>query len=292
MLLKYISTLFWMSVILFATGCFQDAPPGATRSRMVAFASERDGNWEIYRVNLDGSDLTRLTDHPASDRGPWWSEDGLRIRFRSDRSGDFEYFSVDLNGFDIQNYERVGSVSPEGTRRITSEISGGFPQLILHTEYEVDTLTNNMTEPRLSFADWSPDGRTILYLAGMNPGSQQIWSMDIAGRDIQALTAHDGTHNTAEFSPDGGRILFNSNRDGSMSTYIMDTDGRHTSRLLANHISAHASWVTDSLLLLDTESSPGVFDVHVVQDNGIGLVNLSRSGRDGWPSIQPYSPHK
>ncbi|MDX1748205.1 MAG: hypothetical protein R3324_19900, partial [Halobacteriales archaeon] len=51
------------------------------------FVSNRDGNNEIYRMNLDGSGLRRLTDHPADDRNPRPSPDGREVVFQSRRSG-------------------------------------------------------------------------------------------------------------------------------------------------------------------------------------------------------------
>jgi hypothetical protein len=39
----------------------------------IAFASDRDGNHEIYVMNADGSKQKRLTNNPARDRWPCWS---------------------------------------------------------------------------------------------------------------------------------------------------------------------------------------------------------------------------
>lgn len=47
----------------------------------IAFVSDRDGNPEIYVMNADGTDLTRLTDTPGAERDPVWSPDGQRIAF-------------------------------------------------------------------------------------------------------------------------------------------------------------------------------------------------------------------
>ena len=53
----------------------------------IAFASNRDGNFEIYVMNSDGENLRRLTNHPDWDMHPSWSPDG-RIAFRSNRDGE------------------------------------------------------------------------------------------------------------------------------------------------------------------------------------------------------------
>jgi hypothetical protein len=60
---------------------------GGTGGKQVAFMSQRDGNWEVYVVNLDGSDLQRLTRNPANDGLPTWSPDGRYLAFVSDRTG-------------------------------------------------------------------------------------------------------------------------------------------------------------------------------------------------------------
>jgi FHA domain/WD40-like Beta Propeller Repeat len=63
------------------------APRWSPNGGQIAFHSDRDGNWEIYVINVDGSWLRRVTMDPHTDIMPVWSPDGLRIAFRSDRSG-------------------------------------------------------------------------------------------------------------------------------------------------------------------------------------------------------------
>ncbi len=50
-------------------------------TRMLTFSSLRDGNLEIYAMNVDGSDAQRLTNHIAADHNADWSPDGTRIFF-------------------------------------------------------------------------------------------------------------------------------------------------------------------------------------------------------------------
>jgi TolB protein len=63
------------------------APAPAPNGEQVAFMSERSGNWDVYLINLDGSNLRRLTDDEARDGLPTWSPDGNAIAFVSDRGG-------------------------------------------------------------------------------------------------------------------------------------------------------------------------------------------------------------
>jgi Tol biopolymer transport system component len=63
------------------------APRWSPNGGQIVFHSDRDGNWEIYVINSDGSWLRRITRNPTTDVMPVWSPDGLRIGFRSDRGG-------------------------------------------------------------------------------------------------------------------------------------------------------------------------------------------------------------
>ena len=70
------------------------SPDGAT----VVFMSERAGNWEIYRVDIDGSNLIALTSDKSSDGLPTWSPDGSKIAFATNRDGQWSVFTMDTDG--------------------------------------------------------------------------------------------------------------------------------------------------------------------------------------------------
>ena len=65
---------------------------------MIAFSSNRDGNFEIYVMKADGSQQTRLTNNPAFENRPSWSPDGERIAFISDRDGNREIYFMKADG--------------------------------------------------------------------------------------------------------------------------------------------------------------------------------------------------
>jgi len=74
-----------------------DTAPAGFQAK-VAFMSGRDGNWEIYTVNVDGSALKRLTNNGAEDGLPTWSPDGKSIAFVSRRSGSWAIWAMNSDG--------------------------------------------------------------------------------------------------------------------------------------------------------------------------------------------------
>ena len=67
----------------------------------ILIETKRDGNWEIYRINADGSDLLRLTQQPAWDSSPVWVSGG-RIVFESQRDGSPDLYIMDGDGTHIR----------------------------------------------------------------------------------------------------------------------------------------------------------------------------------------------
>ena len=75
-----------------------DATPSVSPSGdKIAFISDRDGNYEIYMMNRDGSAQQRLTSNPADDLHPVFSPDGQKILFHSNRSGSYDLYLMDLS---------------------------------------------------------------------------------------------------------------------------------------------------------------------------------------------------
>ena len=74
---------------------------------LIAFASGRDGNSEIYLMNPDGTEQARVTNNAAEDTFPALSPDATKIVFQSNRDGNGELYVVNTDG--------------SGTMRVTNE---------------------------------------------------------------------------------------------------------------------------------------------------------------------------
>lgn len=87
-------------------------PTWSPDGRKIAFASERDGNSEIYVMNADGSNVTRLTD--AGGNFPAWSPDGRRIAFAS--GGGPDIYVMNADGSIVTRLTDAGALSRHGRR--------------------------------------------------------------------------------------------------------------------------------------------------------------------------------
>src|SRR5437660_2773480 len=104
----------------------KQAPPPTTSTKQngkIAFARGQDGKWNIYVMNADGSNQTRLTDD-SYNAEPAWSPDGTKIAFSSNRDGKFSIYSMDADGENVirltnnplAGIEEQPNWSPDGTR--------------------------------------------------------------------------------------------------------------------------------------------------------------------------------
>ena len=95
----------------------EDRSPALSRDgRQVAFTSTRDGNAEIYVINVDGTGLQRVTNDPHEDDQPAWSPDGSLIAFarQAQTSDDGGIFTVRPDGTDLTPLSRPGGAGDRG----------------------------------------------------------------------------------------------------------------------------------------------------------------------------------
>ena len=92
----------------------------------IAFVSDRNGNWEIYVMSINGKNQRRLTKSRGGDWSPSWSPDGKRIVFSSGRDGNREIYVMDADGRNQLNLtnnphgDYSPSWSPDGERIVFS----------------------------------------------------------------------------------------------------------------------------------------------------------------------------
>lgn len=206
-------------------------------------------------MNVDGTNVVRLTNNPAHDQGPSWSPDGRRIAFGSNREGNFDIFVMNADGSNVQavttakSYERVPNWHPFEDKIAYSCDRGGDRDIcVMDLETRVETNLTNDSSDQDAIASWSPDGTKIAYRKGAN----SLWVMNADGSGKKQLT-NNGMGPT--WSPDGKLIGFSSNRDNGADhdIYTMNADGSNQKRLV------HLPTLDDDIdwgILVGSDSTP------------------------------------
>jgi Tol biopolymer transport system component/tRNA A-37 threonylcarbamoyl transferase component Bud32 len=266
-------------------------PTASGGGNRVGFVSDRTGNDEIFVVHVDGSGLTQLTDNPAADWGPDWSQDGRRIAFASERAGNWEIYTMDAGGggvtrmTDHPDYDSTPSWSPNGRRiAFMTDRDGNLEIYALDvTSRAVTRLTNDPGVDALPA--WSPAGGLIAFQSGRS-GNDEILVMNPDGSGVRNLTNDPGPDWGPAWSPDGRRIAFASERDDNWEIYVMNADGSGQTRLTNNAaIDQDPSWSSDGNRITFMSFRDGNSDIYVMNADGSGQTRLTGNPtRDESPS--------
>ena len=237
----------------------QDAGVSTPR---IAFHSNRDGNWNIYVMNPDGSGQTRLTDNPAADSWPSWSPDGRRITFISSRD------DPDPNDDDSIWEIYVMNADGSGQTRLTNDSAWH------------------------SLPSWSPDGRRIAFQSHRD-GNWEIFLMNADGSGQIRLTDNSAGDAEPSWSPDGRRIAFQSNRDENAEIYVMNADGSGQTRLTNEAANDRfPSWSPDGQRIAFYSYRDENWEIYVMNADGSGQTRLTDNpARDIRPSWSPDGRH-
>lgn len=181
-----------------------DDPALSRDGNRLAFASDRNGNWDIFILaddecfkfrdggrtritDLVDTRVRQLTSDPGTDRHPAWSPNGSEIAFDSDRSGSPQIFVMRKDG--------------TGVRQLTHAPSPS------------------------SAPSWSPDGRQIVFQAERD-GNSDLHTIAPDGSGEQSLTQSGANETDPAWSKDGAEIAFVSDRDGDLNIYVIDVSTR------------------------------------------------------------------
>ena len=172
----------------------EDTPVFSPDGSTIAFASDRDGDWSIYLMDTDGSNVRpALSGYTGTDElHPSFTPDGLGLVFSSNRAdGNWDIYTAAIGG-------------SEWTRLTTDPAADRFPNL-------------------------SADGRTAgtraIAFRSERDGNSEIYLMDADGSNLRRLTDNPAFDGYPSIIPDGSGVVFVSNRSGQWNVYVANLAG-------------------------------------------------------------------
>ncbi len=271
------------------------------RNGKIAFTSTRDGNPEIYTMESDGSNQTRLTNNPGYDISPKWSPDGTKIAFL--RSNVFQYDDIYVMNADGSNQTRLTNNlviaeppdwSPDGTRivfHLQSGVGNSFTNEISVVNADGTNLTQLTNSGSNSSPRWSPDGTRIVFerFVGSTVG---IYVMNADGSNQTQLT-NSGQNYFPRWSPDSSRITFHSTRDdpSNVEIYSMNADGSNQTRLTNTGFVASPEWSPDGTRIVFRSLRDNNVNIYVMNADGTSQTRLTNYTDEDYDVVSPiFSP--
>tara|TARA_B110000438_G_scaffold301275_1_gene355743 strand:- start:438 stop:1517 length:1080 start_codon:yes stop_codon:yes gene_type:complete len=270
----------WWNYDLFITNIYGDQithltknewldfnPAISASGNKLAFVSNRDGNREIYIMDLiwrdgykqwEAQNLINITNSVENDWTPNFSPVTDKIVFST-------YFPSNDN-YDIFTMNSDGS----GKKNITNT-----------SFYEKNP-------------QFSPDGSFILY-QGWKRGKMEIFFVNLLENNNINISKNSSSNDIISqgnaISPDGQKVVFTSDRDNNKNIYIMNIDGSNLKQLtfdIADDYEPIFSY--DGLSIIFTSNRDGNKEVYLMTNEGLEIENISNNSADDWnPRIFPDS---
>jgi Tol biopolymer transport system component len=268
----------------------------------VAFTSARDGQFQIYVMDADGSNQTRLTNNPEGDYGPAWSPDGTKLAYTSRRGGKLEVRLMNADGSGQTTLSHGGgddlspAWSPDGTRlALASNRDGNFEIYSTNVDGSGQTrLTNNAAG---DFGPvWSPDGTKLAFVSDRDDGNAELYLMNADGAAQTRLTNDAALDFAPAWSPDGTKISFTSVRgsgsDARPQVYSMHADGSAQGQLTNDPAGNYgAVWSPDGARLAFVSAREGHDQIYTMKADGTLQTRLGGgAGSDFDPHWQALPP--
>jgi Tol biopolymer transport system component len=261
----------------------------------IVFQSDRDANNEIYLMNADGTNPTRVTNNPASDTQPALSPDGARIAFTSNREHNNEIYVINADGTGLTRLTNDPAsdsqpvFSPDGTQIAFTSNRDGHNQIYVMNAITGAHQTNLSNNPAGDDQPaFSPDGR-IGFVRFQN-ATRNIFITNADSTGQTNLTNNTASNGGPVFSPDG-RIAFHSNNDGNNNEiYLMNADGTGLTRLTNNPANdQRPAFSPDGTKVIFSTDRSGNQDIDITNTNGNSdALNLtSNPALEDWARWAP-----
>ncbi|MBE3114027.1 MAG: TolB family protein [Actinobacteria bacterium] len=252
--------------------------------KKIVYVSNRDGNENIYSINIDGTELTRLTDYSGNDLYPEASPDGKKIAYTSDIGGVWQIMVMDWDGKNKRQITNNNFRSAYPSWSYDSNYI--YFEAYFDGDWELFRIKSDGTEQkRLTFNsnsyDWHPNGHPykyeIIYESGIT-GHENIYVMDHNGSGKRNIASDGPRRRVPDVSSDGSKITYMRYSGDNSEIWIMDYNGQNETRLTDNpDWDGHPSFSPDGKYIVYEERKGSVENLILIDLASGGKINITNS---------------
>lgn len=291
MILSFFARLFTVVTALFAlliAACM--VLGGQLSNDEVAFDSTRNGNADVYLLDVQRNLSIPLTRSPNDDYGAAWSPDGAYLAYLSENDTERAVYVMSANGRASQRLTSISLTapnptlawSPDGTTlALTTNDNGGNTQSVFLIGADGANLRRVSGDPGSAFAPTWSQGSEIAF--SWSPvANTEVYVMDInQPESVRRITNSPLTDTSPSWSPDGREIAFISDRNGPSDIYLMNPDGTNLRPITQDRsIEASPSWSSDSRHLIFVSNRSGSRNIYMIARDGSAITQLTFSSVD------------
>jgi dipeptidyl aminopeptidase/acylaminoacyl peptidase len=210
------------------------------KGRWIAYNSDYDGNeqWDLFLVSTSNGQVVNLTNTPEiSEQGATWSPDGEKLAYsvKPKQSPNYELDVMEVltkkvthltsnTTAQLSNVDPIWSKDGKWIVYTQQTATGKDANVFIVSAAggRATNLTAHQGEQRFAATDISPDGKTILITSNSVNGHRNAGLLDIATKKTTWLTSDKEEINSGTFSPDGKRLTWTANVEGSQGIYVYD----------------------------------------------------------------------
>lgn len=264
-------------------------------TKKIVFVSNKTGNEDIFSMNLDGSELTQLTDHPGMDTYPSVSPNGEKIVYTSDINGSWQLVLMNWDGTEkvqiTKNHERNGYPTWSFDSRYI------FFEMYIDGDWELYRINSDGTDmKRLTFNpnadDWHPYGHPfqckVFYESG-TIGHEDIYIMDCDGENIKKVSENNRRKRVPAISIDAKLIAFMGYEGNNHNIFTMDNNGENIQKLTDNPENCgHPDISPDNAFITYEGKVNGQNEIFIMNIDGSNQIQLTNIPGHDWDPVFMY----